>query len=239
MPHRVVLDDNKRFLSHCLAYSRYKIFLEKTLFSPTLFSQRLGPPLRYSWPAAPSPEPWALGQPQGCPGPPFTAPGPGHRAQTHRQSPQPTERSAAQPPTTALDDSTFLPQLRTASLPPEEASLSARLARKSVPGLAISGFCVFRSGGAAGVAGVRRAGARPPPLSCQPRGPPLTVPKPPGSTEVSEARTEDLASFPPQLGVATLPLAFGALVSFPCNRRVELKLQGGRGCAWARSQAFR
>lgn len=198
----------------------------------------LGPALRYSWPAAPSPEPRALGQLPGLPGPALQSPKPRSPGPSYRQTPQPTERSAALPPTTPFDDSTFLPQLRTTSLPPEEASLSARLARKSVPGLAISGFCVFRSGGAAGSAGVRRAGARPPPLSCQPRGPPLTVPKPPRSTEVSEARTEDLAAFPPQLGVATLPLAFGALVSCPCNRRVGLKLQGERGCDWARSQAF-
>lgn len=67
---------------------------------------------------------------------------------------------------------------------------SARLARKSVPGLGVSGFCSVSLGlgPPPGAGGARRGGARPQPQSCRPRAPRHDARGPSGSTEVSQSQ---------------------------------------------------
>ncbi|XP_028021965.2 putative HTLV-1-related endogenous sequence [Balaenoptera acutorostrata] len=207
----------------------------------------LGPPLRHFWPAAPPVSRGRLASSQRSTvprlqaliarlrprGSDLNAPG----------SPRPRPIATYAPPTSAAYASALLPQLlwrhfRRKGRARPRGWRESRVAVRQFPGLRLLGL-----GAPLGAAVVCRAGARPQPPSRGPCGPPLAAWRPPGSTEVSEARSKDPAPSPrPAGGIAMLPLAFRALVSGPCNRpldrRIGLRRRRGSNCGWTESRAF-
>lgn len=136
--------------------SQYKIFIKETFFLPIFFDV-LGPPLRNFWPAAPPASRGRLASSQRSTGPRLQAliarlPPRGSDLDAPG-TPCPRPSAPRAPPTSAALRLRPPPATAVASLPPEGAGTSARLARKLGRGSAISGSALARAGGAAGGGG--------------------------------------------------------------------------------------